>query len=570
MAATPAYTGDLFTSNLVLDNANPLMPGGTIDGTGQDALLIDFTCTLDIAALYDETYTNTATVDYSSQPGTPADDRSYPQETDSATTTTASPTIAKGIVATSLTETGDSQHTAGVTDLNIGETVTYELVVTTIEGTDTVQVVDNLPDVLEVVDATVESIGANVSSTNLTAGADLAGSAFITSADLRNGDTRDDTVTFDFGTVVNTGSDNIYDAADQIVVHVTAIVADVVGNVDNTQLVNEAEVQFTNDTQTDTATAEITEADLNVSKTTDTAGTVDAGDLVQFTLTVEHTAASTADAFNVVLTDTLPNNGAGTFYLVYDSLDTAASTCDTQTGFNVDSSAPPDVVFSFDSLALGSSCTIVFNGQVTSAVAPGVAQTNDVALAYTSTDVVNAETRDYTDSNSSVVNITNIAPVKSIMATSETSTDDTTADTSGEPRPVVVGEVLSYRLAISIPEGTSTDVVLDDQLSASIAPIFDDNTTVTFVQENLGDVTSSTAGLNPATNGTPVPLYDAGGSAQIGGVVNYNSGTNLLTFNLGTITNSQHEQCLRRVCLRRFQRRRGQFCREHARRCLLE
>ena len=55
----------------------------------------------------------------------------------------------------------------------------------------------------------------------------------------------------------------------------------------------------------DTAQVEVVEPDLNITK--DAAPlVVDGGDTVTFTMTVNHTAASTADAFDVAITDVLP------------------------------------------------------------------------------------------------------------------------------------------------------------------------------------------------------------------------------------------------------------------------
>ena len=55
------------------------------------------------------------------------------------------PQIDKSVVASSLAQTGTSQFNPLLTDLAIGETVTFEVVVTLQEGQAPIVITDNLP-----------------------------------------------------------------------------------------------------------------------------------------------------------------------------------------------------------------------------------------------------------------------------------------------------------------------------------------------------------------------------------------------------------------------------------------
>ena len=62
-------------------------------------------------------------------------------------------------------------------------------------------------------------------------------------------------------------------------------------------------------------------------------------------------------------------------------------------------------------------------------------------------------------------------PVKSIVSTSETHTDDNPSldGSAGNERPLVIGEIMRYSLAIELPEGTSADFVVVDIIPAGLS-----------------------------------------------------------------------------------------------------
>ena len=105
---------------------------------------------------------------------------------------------------------------------------------------------------------------------------------------------------------------------------------------------------------------------------------------------------------------------------------------------------------------------------------------------------------DYYDIDNADQTLDMPAPVKSITATSEAHTDDTTGDTSGDPRPLVIGEIMRYRLAVQLPEGTNTDFIVEDIIPAGLTFI-DGTLELQYWADN--NVTNTDATANTDLNG---------------------------------------------------------------------
>ena len=212
------------------------------------------------------------------------------------------PAVSKSVAATSVASTTSSEHNISFPDLVIGEEVTFQIVVTLPEGQAIPLVItDNLPTVpagaLELLSSQVTSIGANISTTLLVVGA--PGVASDSNADLI-----DDRVTFDFGSAVNT-PDGVSNAEDQIVLQVVARLSNLAGNQDGVSHVNLATLTTNLGTSSATASVEVVEPFLQLTKTADD-DTPGLGQTVVYTLTVEHLPSSTADAQDLVVVDVLP------------------------------------------------------------------------------------------------------------------------------------------------------------------------------------------------------------------------------------------------------------------------
>ena len=273
----------------------------TIDFTIGALPLADASCVVSYQARVDDTvqpgltYTNLATLQWDSTPVFVSGESRRQTTTDTASVTVLAPSLVKLAQSTSLADTGMAFYHPADFDLAIGETVTYELTVIFPEGqTDTAVVTDTLPadavGVIEAVGASVSSLGANLSTT-------LPGTPQFFDNNL--GDGLDDTVVFNFGTVLNS-PDGVANADDRLVLLVVGRVVNVTENADGDWLTNTGAFTFaTGGPLTDTAQIDVVEPDMAVTKSM---GPVVNG-LV--TLNVQIANNGTAPAYDIVLEDVL-------------------------------------------------------------------------------------------------------------------------------------------------------------------------------------------------------------------------------------------------------------------------
>lgn len=241
----------------------------------------------------------------------------------------------KQIFATDVPETGLTRPggaAAGddplLEDVAIGEYITYRLVYTAAEGVSddlviTDQALDNSTQRLEILSASVVSIGANLtfadnggSPLNFT-GATDANNVRLTISDALYGDGINDTFIADLGDLSN-ASDGLINPNDQIVIDVIARVADVAGNQNDSAATPQHvenngwyTVRNPNNGTTYTSTlqtveAEIVTPDLSLTKSFDRT-LVDTGETVTVTLTA--TNNGNASAYQVEIEDVLSAAG---------------------------------------------------------------------------------------------------------------------------------------------------------------------------------------------------------------------------------------------------------------------
>ncbi len=375
----------------------------------------------------------------------------YTQSAD-ATVGIQSIVLNKAVTGTSQLSTGTSQFRATLDDLTIGETVDFEIIATIPEGT-TPQVLisDTMPwtnGVMEIVSATVVSVG-----TNLTTGLTPPSPATLT--DLQLSDGVNDSASFNFGQVVNT-ADGVSDEKDEIRVSVTGRLLDRAPNQSGDLLTNTALVQFGPGLNASASAQVDTVAPVLAIVKSGNITQGDAGDTVIFTITVNHPAASTADAFDVLLSDDLP---AG--------LTLVAGTLTSDSGF-----LAPDVLLEdiagngfsagWVSFGLSETSVITFEATVETVVKPSEVITNTATVDWTSLPGdVDPNERTGTASDNHNITITPPGLTKVITATSE---DDTDTGQFGPETDLTIGEEVTYQFTVVLPEGSPNGVVVTDQL----------------------------------------------------------------------------------------------------------
>lgn len=416
------------------------------------ALEITYSGTLTQAVTYDQSLTNTATADYDSNPSDdPADGRLADQISDDETFVTDSPTLAKEVFDTEYDDTAGNQ-------VNIGEDITYRLTIDLPEGTSDITLADVLPDGIDYVSSTVVSITTGATTTGLSVGDD--------------GVNAGQTTTFDFGEVVSTATAGA--GADQIIVEIVARVNPNATNVEGVTLENNATLTFENGTATADATVEVVEPVLTMTKSgTPVAG--DAGDLVDYTVTVEHDGASSGPAFDIVVLDDMAaglldlSEGTVTAEIDGVAIPAAQITLGNTAG---DTTVRIDV----PQLDQGEVLVVTYTAALSQDVSYNQTITNTATTDYDSSDEDDPAIGRAGEQLSDTQNVDTPEPTfsKEIDRTNQ----DETAGAE-----VTIGEEITYRFTIEVPQGTS-DISLTDVLptgliyvSSEIIDIDDDITT---------------------------------------------------------------------------------------------
>jgi len=321
--------------------------------------------------------------------------------------------------------------------LTIGETVTYELRARLQEGTTPVTITDTLPTGLVFISTQLlvfistqlaPTNGANITITNGFPAPTLAGQV----------------MTLALGNVVNAG-DNAVNIDDDLVIWVVVRVANVAANNGTTgaDKINTATLNWGGGTLSDTETVEVVEPLLDISKSATPSIGLDAGDIVTYTFSVTHLAASTADAQDVSINDLLPA------HMTYVG-NVAAVTGPAPTVTNIS----PNIIFSWANLPLGSTYTFTFEVSIDPTVGPAESLTNTATLAWSTLPGGSPawstlpggspNERTYTDTASAIV--TTIPPTmeKSIFTTSLTETGSAQHDPAIVD--VNIGETVTYHM----------------------------------------------------------------------------------------------------------------------------
>jgi len=398
--------------------------------------------------------TNVAGLVYDTINGPAAQQRIEPVATNSATLTTPNLTLGKALYGTS-----DTNSVGG--NVEIGEVVTYRLTVGVPESTVTnLAVTDTLPLGLLYVTNRIDasSFNGNLPAAVVTGGA--TGGAPVT-------------LTFPGNTVV-TGGGTTTDHS--FTIDLDAVVLNAAANKglsgQQTTLTNTAAVTFVNNPSNAVQSAAVIvtniEPQVTITKTL-SASTADAGNVLTVTLTVTNSGLATA--FDLSVTDLLnrvyfdsttvanfTQNG-GTLNGFVSSVDTGSGLVTIQSDTN---SYPP-------TNSLAAQQRIVFTFQVTTAQAlpPNGTVTNVAGVVYDTINGLAAQQRiEAAATSSAVLTTPNLTLGKAVFSTSETNAADSTGNN------VQIGETITYRLAVTVPQGTVSNLTVTDTLPAGLAYIY--------------------------------------------------------------------------------------------------
>ena len=452
------------------------------------------------------------------------------------TITSGEPKIAKTYKDGSLTADDSSSTGSTGSNLAIGETMTFDILVTLPEGlTQDLVVSDVVPSGLEL-NSTYQVITAAADSDRLTA--DFNGTVDTTptiSPALPQSGT---TVTFTFGDTTvagdNDGTNNAF------VLRVVATALNTSGNDAGTVWTNTASLTYTDgaaasQTVTDPTDATdrqvtIAEPDLDVTKTLKnvTSGKTDealpdAGDILEYTVTISHTGDSTAEAFGVAFLDTFDSQTK--LYIDAPAVPAPAVTLNgTASGSLAGLPATGDTSLAgtFDIPDNGSTVQIVYYVKVEDTAEPADSLDNDVDITWSSLDGDQGDNErdgdggnsgqdDYTKPGSASTTVLNSYSIAKVRTSDTYDEDDDTLDDSAAR----IGDIVTYTVTLTLQEGTTENLRVTDVLPAGFR--FVDTVSV------AGDTTPPYAGAGNFAYTVTAPAADA---------------ADTITWDFGTVVNT--------------------------------
>jgi large repetitive protein len=269
-------------------------------------------------------------------------------------------------------------------------------------------------------------------------------------------------LTFNLGNILNPANGVATD--DFVIIEIYARVQNVVENQNGDVRTNEVLVSWTEEDDplslTDSASITVVEPDLEILKSVSKTE-LTLGDEVIYTVTVRHTALSTADAHDLVIIDAIPPNMdyvPGSSSLPPSQVTHAAGDPETL-AFDIPllSLADHDITFTYR-------CVLEYDESL--AEDPPVVQVNEAFLTYTSVagdepdertgdDGIGGAVDDYADDASQ-----EITPI--IRSTIRA--EKTVVDANGGE--LIGGDALIYTIVLTNTSGTSHDVVFTDAIPA--------------------------------------------------------------------------------------------------------
>ena len=378
--------------------------------------------------------------------------------------------IDKNVIETSEDHTGAERTVDGAVRVTIGEVVRFEVRIRLPQANSTdVELVDTLGPRLGWIAAASNDIQFRLegftSTATITADADIEAAISGTqplNASRVNFNAANNRITFDFGDIINLETDP---GDEFIYVSYNAIVRNAPGVdrgdiVTNTVQLREGGVNIGAPL---TQTITVVEPDLTIAKSDNGVTTADAGDIINYTLTI--TAANSplhSTAFDLLIADALP-----------DELDLVASTVafvglpGTSVGNIAEDTVNDSFSATVDRLEPGETFQITFQGRVRDAgvdiIRANETVTNTASLTYST---LPGDGTDVTAGGGTLGNQTGNEAGTPGTTTGERITNRSNSDSFNSPNPILtkvlndptdttftIGEVVDYVITLTVPEG---------------------------------------------------------------------------------------------------------------------
>ncbi|CAD5105836.1 VCBS domain-containing protein [Zestomonas carbonaria] len=474
--------------------------GTAADASGGNLVVITYDVVVNNAILAGRTLQSMATLsNYASvdngQDFTPTD------LTDDASQQVAAPVISKVFAGGSLDDSDSSAgHTTG-SNLVVGESMLYDIVVTLPEGvTQNLRIDDLIPPGMRLDTTFNGGLGYQLIISSAASGGSLAsnfaGSVVISGMTGVGGTLGADGVDARFTFSASTGTADNNTGNNSFVIRVRLVVSNVQGNQANQVLQNSANLQYQDpdgDTPNGTAPVDrlvglsggqpavtVREPTLQISQTltsTPGVGGYDEGDVVEFIITISNgNGSNDYAAFDLSLVDILPTelNNVQLLEVLYQG----GATNNGGPDFAVGGGRLVSVGGANIDIAKGGSIILRLSGVVNATAAAEANFDNVATVQWTSLDGTQGGERTGVDGalNSGVLNdyqrsSTLIVPVaRGILLSRVGGMPDTPAanPTTGEVENVTIGEIIRYRAAVLVPQGDNLNHQIRIELDAGL------------------------------------------------------------------------------------------------------
>jgi fimbrial isopeptide formation D2 family protein/uncharacterized repeat protein (TIGR01451 family) len=420
----------------------------------------------------------------------------------------------------------DDTSVAGTSGISVtvGEAVLYDLLVTLPEGTtNSLRVVDAVPDGMRF-DPSFNSVGYQIITTagglltqNFSNPSAVASPTLTVSGTGTLGDDGVDAL-FNFGDVTVTDDNNPNNNA--FIIRVRLIVTNTTANQSGATRANGGALRYNDGySGADVTLRDPTEPQVTVVEPTPlvrkevSGAAADAGDSITYTIRLENSAPrSEMTAYDVVISDTIAPELINPTIVAVSATGAPVSIAD----FEIVTVGPDRILRTTApiTLPLGSTVIITFTGELTSAVTTDQIITNRASMFWSSTPGANPDERNGngvpnppecdTTCNLDGSQLNNYGLVSSVTTTaiapvvvSKSVIEGVAPSTSGTN--VTIGEIVTYRLAVSLPEGVTSGLVITDTLPAGMAYL---PGSATLVTGTLATGDPALSGGHPAGAGT--------------------------------------------------------------------
>jgi fimbrial isopeptide formation D2 family protein/uncharacterized repeat protein (TIGR01451 family) len=436
----------------------------------------------------------------------------------------AQPSFDKQFQGGSISDDDTSVPGTSGSNVAVGEAVLYDLLVTLPEGTtNNLRVVDAVPDGMRF-DPSFNGVGYQIITTagglltqNFSNPAAVASPTLTVSGTGTLGDDGVDAL-FTFGNVTVDDDNNPNNNA--FIIRVRLIVTNTTANQSGATRANGGALRYNDGySGADVTLRDPTEPQVTVVEPTPlvrkevSGAAADAGDSITYTIRLENSAPrSEMTAYDVVISDTIAPELINPTIVAVSATGAPVSIAD----FEIVTVGPDRILRTTApiTLPLGSTVIITFTGELTSAVTTDQIITNRASMFWSSTPGANPDERNGngvpnppecdTTCNLDGSQLNNYGLVSSVTTTaiapvvvSKSVIEGVAPSTSGTN--VTIGEIVTYRLAVSLPEGVTSGLVITDTLPAGMAYL---PGSATLVTGTLATGDPALSGGHPAGAGT--------------------------------------------------------------------